>query len=61
MTIAVNLPKFLWTEAIKHATWLKNHISTSVLDGCTPYEVLRKEKPNLGNVPEWGTKAWILK
>jgi len=49
-----DLPKTLWAEAVLHAVWLKNHTSTKALGTVTPYEKLYKEKPNLGNVLEWG-------
>jgi transposase InsO family protein len=27
------LPKFLWSEAVRHAVWLKNRMSTKALNG----------------------------
>ena len=39
MLWAVGLPCNLWGEAILHATYLKNHMSTKALNGCTPYEL----------------------
>ena len=53
------LPKFLWGEAILHAVWLKNCTSTHALKNLTPFEVLTGKKPNLLNLPEWGTKVWV--
>ena len=49
-----NLPKTLWAKAVLHMVWLKNRTSTKALGTVTPYEKLYKEKPNLGNVLEWG-------
>ena len=54
-----NLPKTLWAEAVLHVVWLKNHTSMKALGTVTPYEKLYKEKPNLGNVPEWGQSVWV--
>src|SRR6267142_6433603 len=54
-----DLSKTLWAEAVLHVVWLKNHTSTKGLGTVTPYEKLYKEKPNLGNVPEWGQSVWV--
>lgn len=48
------LPKFLWGEAMLHATFLKNRTPTRVLDGTTPYEVFHGDKPDLSNLQVWG-------
>jgi hypothetical protein len=61
MHYAADLPKFLWPESIQHTFWLKNHTSTYLLDGKTPYELLFNKKLDLTNLPEWGTKVWVLK
>ena len=53
------LPKFLWGEAILHAVWLKNRTSTRALKNLTLFEALTGKKPNLSNLPEWGTKVWV--
>jgi hypothetical protein len=53
------LPKHLWGEAVNHATWLKNRTSTWALGNTTPLERLYGDKPNLGNVPEWGQRVWV--
>jgi len=31
-----------------------------MLNGKTPFEMLYKQKPNLKNLPEWGTHIFIL-
>ena len=49
----------LWGEAISHVVWVKNRSATRALDGKTPYEMLCGEKPNIANVPEWGTRCWV--
>jgi len=53
------LPKNLWGEAIKHAVYIKNCTATCTLDGKTPYEMLHGKKPNLMDLPVWGTKVWV--
>ncbi len=54
-----DLLKNLWAEAINFAVWLKNCMSTKALGNITPYERLYGQKPNLGNVPEWGQHVWV--
>lgn len=54
-----SLPKTLWGEALRHATWLKNRSSTRVLGIITPYERLNGHKPNMAGVPEWGQRVWV--
>jgi hypothetical protein len=54
-----DLPKYLWAEAIQFAVWLKNRTSTKMLGISMPHERLYSQKPNLGNVPEWGQTVWV--
>ena len=61
MHLAVGLPKFLWTESVQHAVWLKNWTSTRALDGKTPYEVMHRVKPDLTDLPEWGARVFTLR
>src|SRR5882672_6146645 len=58
---STDLPKFLWAESVQHATWLKNHTSMQALNGKTPFEMLFKQKPKLENLPEWGTRVFVLR
>ena len=53
------LPKSLWGEAIDHAVYLKNWLSTRALEGKTPYKVFYEAKPNLCSLPEFGSKVWV--
>lgn len=55
------LPRQLWAEAVRHTVWLKNRTSTRALEGRTPYEVTYGKRPNLLNLPEWGTKVHTKK
>jgi hypothetical protein len=59
MLIAANLPGSLWGEAIMHATWLKNHVSTCALPSKTPFEITTGKKPNLANIREFGCKVFV--
>jgi hypothetical protein len=59
MLLAQNLPKFLWSEAINYATWLKNCLPSHAIPGYTPYELINKSKPNLACAHEFGSKVYI--
>jgi len=61
MHYVANLLKFLWSQSIQHAIWLKNQTVTYQLDGKTPFELMFNKKPELTNLPEWGVKVWVLK
>ena len=56
---ASRLLKNLWGEVISHVIWVKNQSATQVLDGKTPYEMLKQEKPNIADLPVWGSKCWV--
>lgn len=59
MLHASGLPKSLWGEAIAHAVWLKNRTSTRALGTKTPYEMLYKSRPDLSNLPVWGSRVKV--
>jgi len=48
------LPKSLWGKGLRHTLWLKNRTATCALDGCTPYEALHGELPDLSGLWRWG-------
>ena len=58
-THSSGLPKFLWGEALCHATWLKNRTATRALDGRTPYQALFGRPPDLSALQPWGTTVWV--
>jgi len=53
------LPKFLWGEALRHMTWLKNRTAMQALDGLTPHQALLRHAPNLSGLQRWGTTMWV--
>ncbi len=53
------LPKTLWGEGLRHATWLKNRTATHALDGKTPFEALFGMPPNLSGLRLWGCPTWV--
>lgn len=50
----MNLPNYLWGEAIRHATYLINRAATRVLVSQTPYEALKGKKPNIEHLRVFG-------
>ena len=56
-----HLAYYLWPEAVKYATCLRNHSPTCALrDNKTPDEVFWNKKSNIVNLQEFGCKCWIL-
>jgi len=59
MLLAQNLPKFLGTEAINYATWLKNHLPSWAIHGHTSYEFIYGCKPNLMQAHKFSAKVYL--
>src|SRR5258707_11485340 len=53
------LPKSLWGEALRHATWLKNQMATHSLDGKMPFEALYGQPPDLSTIRTWGSPVLV--
>lgn len=53
------LPKSLWGEALRQATWLKNRTATRALDSKTPFEALYGRPPDLSALRTWGTPVLV--
>ena len=47
-------PNYLWGEAVRHSTYIINRVSTRVLEFKTPYEALKKKKPNVSHIRIFG-------
>lgn len=60
MILDSGLPKNLWPDIMIHATWIKNRVPHSGLNGKSPYEQLYKEIPDISNVPAIGAKIYVL-
>lgn len=56
---ASGLPKYLWTEAARHAVWLLNRTTTKAVDGKTPFKAAFGKKPDLSKLREFGEKVWV--
>ena len=44
---------------MQHTTWLQNRMPACTLKGQTPFEMKLKRKPNLANIQEFGTAAYV--
>lgn len=54
----MNVPNYLWGEAIRHATYIINRVSTRVLKSQMPYEALKGRKPNVDHMRVFGCLAY---
>lgn len=50
----MNIPNYLWGEAIRHATYLINRVATRTLKNQTPYEVFKGRKPSVKHLRVFG-------
>lgn len=55
---AMNVPNYLWGEAVRHSTYLINRVSTRALNNQTPYECLRERKPSIEHLRIFGCIAY---
>ncbi|XP_042756658.2 retrovirus-related Pol polyprotein from transposon TNT 1-94 [Lactuca sativa] len=54
---AMMVPDALWGEAVSHAVYVLNRLSTKALDGTTPYEIWTGRKPHVGHLRVFGCVA----
>lgn len=54
----MSVPNYLWGEAIRHATYLINRVGTRALINQTPYEALKKRKPNVEHLRVFGCVSY---
>ena len=50
----MNVPNYLWGEAVRHSTYLINRVGTKTLKNQTPYEALKNKKPNVDHLRVFG-------
>ena len=55
----MDVPNFLWGEAVRHATYLINRIVTRTLLFQTPYESLKEKKPNIAHIRVFGCIGYV--
>nr|GEX55916.1 ribonuclease H-like domain, reverse transcriptase, RNA-dependent DNA polymerase [Tanacetum cinerariifolium] len=58
MMKATNMPQNFWAEAIRHAIHILNSVPTKALEDITPYEAIKRRKPNLENLRVFGCIAY---
>ena len=59
LLIASGLPRFLWEETMKHATWIQDRTPARTNAGKSPYEMRHKKKPHLAGIQEFGAAAYV--
>ena len=59
LLIASRLPRFLWEEAMKQATWIQDRTPTCTNAGKSPYEMRHKKKPHLTGIQEFSAAAYV--
>nr|GEU31468.1 zinc finger, CCHC-type [Tanacetum cinerariifolium] len=47
-----------WVEAVRHAIYILNSVPTKALEDITPYEAIKRRKPNLENLRVFGCIAY---
>nr|GEZ22376.1 retrovirus-related Pol polyprotein from transposon TNT 1-94 [Tanacetum cinerariifolium] len=60
MLTFVNLPSFLWAEAIKTVCFTQNHSIIHKRFNKTPYELINKIKPNIKFFRVFGCRCYLL-
>ena len=58
MLKAMNVPNYMWGEAVRHATYLINRVPTRALKNQTPYESFKGRKPSIGHIRVFGCLAY---
>nr|GEV81007.1 ribonuclease H-like domain, reverse transcriptase, RNA-dependent DNA polymerase [Tanacetum cinerariifolium] len=58
MMKATNMLQNFYAEAVKHAIYILNSVPTKALEDITPYEAIKRRKPNLKNLRVFGCIAY---
>ncbi|GKE47366.1 ribonuclease H-like domain, reverse transcriptase, RNA-dependent DNA polymerase [Tanacetum coccineum] len=58
MMKATNLPQNFWAKAVRHAIYILNSVPTKSLEDITPYEAIKRRKPNLKKLRVFGCIAY---
>ena len=54
------MPPSFWGEAISSFIHVSNRVTTTSLQGATPYEAFHGNKPDLSHLCVWGCTAYVL-
>jgi len=60
MLIHSGVPSYHWEDATLHANFIRNHVSTRVLTGVTPYEKFWGRKPDLTWIKPYGCLVYVI-
>ena len=60
MLFVHNLPQYLWSETINHATYIHNRSYTKALHEAIPEGKWGNYKPNVSHLQEFGTLVWVI-
>ena len=55
----MNLPNYLWGEAVIHASYIINRVATRSLSSQTPYEVFKGRKPSVEHLRVFGCIGYV--
>ena len=55
----MEVPNWLWGEAVRHSTYLINRIATRTLVLKTPYESFKKKRPNIEHLRVFGCVGYV--
>ncbi|GJU74747.1 zinc finger, CCHC-type containing protein [Tanacetum coccineum] len=58
MMKATEMPQDFWAEAVRHAIYILNSVPTKALEDITPYEAIKRKKPNLKDLRVFGCIAY---
>nr|GEY24145.1 retrovirus-related Pol polyprotein from transposon TNT 1-94 [Tanacetum cinerariifolium] len=58
MMKATNMPQNFWAEAVRHAMYILKSVPKKALEDITPYEAIKRRKPNLENLRVFGCIAY---
>lgn len=50
----MEMPNYLWGEAMRHSTYLINRVATKTLASQTPYKAFKRRKPNIKHLRVFG-------
>ena len=57
---AIDLPKYLWADAVRTACYVLNRVLIRPILKKTPYELFKGRKPNISHLKVFGCKCFIL-
>lgn len=55
----MEMPLYLWGEAVRHSIYLLNRLPTRAVSGMTPYEAWSGKKPHLEHIRVFGCLAYM--